>query len=165
MKLILSLSFFFKMALYTTAGSLEVRIVSKDPRAELKCNVELWPYQYMIHELKGSNGKRYSFDVYVDEEGLLKKLPVNEIATYLCHPFNIAIGTVIHGDALFVPLDENEEYTLEDFRAMHDGVWVKEDESNIDLVEENIDAEKATFRYLTEKQKVEYFTVKAQITA
>lgn len=164
MKLSLSLSFHLEMALYTTAGSLEVRVASKDPRVELKCNVELWPYQYMIHDLKGSNGKHYSFDVYVDEEGILKGLEMNEIATYLCHPFNIATGRIIVGDALIVPLDENEEYTLEDFEAMYDGVWVKEDESNIALVEENIDSTKAVFRYLTEEQKAEYFAIKAQIT-
>lgn len=141
------------MALYATADPLAVRVISKDVRNEMNCNVEMWPYQYMMHQIKGSNGKIYAFDVYVDEDGLCKQLAVNEIATYLCHPFNIARGRVVHGDAIILPLDEDVDYTMEDYQAMYDGVWVRDDESNIDLVEENIEGQNATFRLLSDKQK------------
>lgn len=153
------------MALYTTAGSPDVRVVSKDVSKEMKCNVELWPYQYMVHQIKGGNGKIYSFDVYVDEEGLCKQSGMNEVATYLCHPFNIACGRVVCGDALIVPLDESVDYTLEDYAAMRDGVWVKEDESNIDLVEENIEGMKAVYRLLSEEQKADFLLKSLEATA
>lgn len=159
------------MALYTTAGSPDVRVVSKDVRKEMKCNVELWPYQYMMHQIKGGNDKVYSFDVYVEAlpshetEAKSKQSGVNEVATYLCHPFNIACGRIVCGDALILPLDETVDYTLEDYTAMRDGVWVKEDESNIDLVEENIEGMKAVYRLLSEEQKADFLMKSLEASA
>lgn len=126
------------MALYTKAGSPEVRVVSKDVLREMNCYVEIWPKLYQLKQVKGSNGVIYKYDIYVDEEGLLKNLDYNEIATYFAHPYNIMRGRLILGDALIVPVSKRVNYTLEDFAAIKDGVWVQDDESNVALVEENI---------------------------
>ena len=37
-------------------------------------NYELWPYQYQLDIIEGLNGKKYRFDIYIDECGLMKNL-------------------------------------------------------------------------------------------
>jgi len=87
------------MALYTRADSSEVSVVSKDVSKEMVCNlcdcedlavaleqqrrVEIWPKAYQLKQVKGSNGVIYKYDIYVNEEGLLKRLDYNEIATLI----------------------------------------------------------------------------------
>lgn len=141
------------MALYTTAGSPDVRVVTKDVGQELNCIVELWPYPYQLDHIRGSNGKTYRFQIYVDECGLLKQLPLNEVATYLAHPLNLVRGRVVVGDALIVPWQKKVNYTLEDYEAMRDGVWINDEESNLDLVEANSAGPDATFRFSSKETK------------
>jgi hypothetical protein len=104
--------------------------------------VSIWPKDYQLKQVKGSNGKIYKYDIYVDDEGLLKGLEYNEIATYFAHPFNIHRGHMIVGDAIIVPQDPKLKYTLEDFEAIKDGVWVNDDADNVDLVEYNLGMKK-----------------------
>jgi len=61
-----------------------------------------------------------------------------KIATYFAHPYNIIRNRIIIGDALIVPANKRVNYTLEDFEAIKDGVWVRDDESNVGLIEGNI---------------------------
>lgn len=85
--------------------------------------IERWPYAYMLDTVVGPSGKRYRFDIWVDEEGCIKKLPENLCATIAAHPLNESNGRIIRGPALLVPLAGSPRLTLEAWRDICRGVW------------------------------------------
>jgi hypothetical protein len=103
--------------------------------------VDRWPHCYQIDTVHGPNKSSYRFDIWVDDEGLLKQAPVNLCASLAAHPLNEFRGRVIYGPALLVPLSKAVKYTLDDWANICQGVWYNEE-----LVERNVRGKKATDR-------------------
>lgn len=140
------------MALYLPVDPFQVRVVCKDVYVEMNCIIEQYPLPAMLDRIIGSNGKVYRFNIYVDADGLRKGLSENEIATHLAQPHS---KSRIFGDVLLVPLKKKTNYTLVDYESMRDGVFLKEDKSNADLVARNACGFDATFRYSSAQRKAE----------
>lgn len=116
--------------------------------------LERWPYRYQLDSVVGANGKRYRFDIFVDEEGLLKGLPTNRLASYFAHPLaDMLCPMLIQGPAFIVPFDKRVKYTMDDFEAIRDGVVAdlgSDSESSGDeesLPDRNARGSLATIRY------------------
>ena len=124
------------------------KIISKDITniPEVNWNVERWPYQYMINEIMGSNGKKYKYDIYADETGLMKGLNTNYTASYVSHPHAGLRFPFLVGPCILVPISESVEYTMDDFIAIRDGTNVNEDETNEELVDFNSKSNLAVVR-------------------
>ncbi len=87
---------------------------------------ERWPYQFQLDTVVGPDGRQYRFDIWVDDEGAVKELPVNLCATLAAHPLNEFRGRVIYGPALLVPKGKIP-FTLDDWKSICQGVWYVED--------------------------------------
>lgn len=104
------------------APDATARVIPKNLKS-VEFMLERWPYHYQLDTILGSNGKKYMFDIYVDEEGLMKQLPVNRLASYFAHPLaDIRFPCLIQGPAVVVPLQKNVNYTMSDFEAIRGGV-------------------------------------------
>ena len=123
-------------------------------------NYELWPYQYQLDTIEGLNGKKYRFDIYIDEDGLNKNLKLNLCASYAAHPMNEFLSHLIYGPAILKPLNNKIKYTSDDWNNICFGVWslscdcenYYEDDHDeicpiIKLVDKNIRGKSATIRY------------------
>lgn len=92
--------------------------------ALLECRaVERWPYSRQLDVIRGPNGRKYRFDIWVDEEGLMAGREDNLCASLAAHPLNEAFGHVIAGPALLVPLPGGRAFSLEDWGQICKGVW------------------------------------------
>jgi hypothetical protein len=122
------------MALLVQPGDESKTVVvdrAVDYATALGCsNVERWPHIYQLDTVVGPGESRYRFDIWVDEEGLLRKAETNLCATLAAHPLNEAYGRVIRGAALLVPLGKTAAYTLEDWANICQGVWYDEELTN-----------------------------------
>lgn len=139
------------------------KVVPKNFTKDIDWNVEMWPYRYQVDTIIGSNGKKYRFDVYVDDaclvdsrrpnaavapsnvEGVLKQLQINRLASYFADPL-ADLRAMIYGPAVVVPLDDNVSYTLEDFDAIYEGVVGGLSEDEVSLPDKNALGKRATIR-------------------
>lgn len=85
--------------------------------------IERWPYQFMLDTVVGPSGKRYRFDIWVDEAGLNKRLEPNLCASIAAHPLNECRGRMIYGPALLLPLSGSPRLALKDWGEICRGVW------------------------------------------
>jgi hypothetical protein len=100
-----------------------VDVLNNDCAALLGCSrIERWPYRYQLDTVVGPDGHLYRFEIWVDEEGAVKQLPVNLCATLAAHPLNEYRGRVIRGPALLVSLD-GASFTLDDWGGVCQSVW------------------------------------------
>lgn len=125
----------------------EAKVVPKNFTKHIDWRVEMWPYCHQVDTIVGSNGKKYRFDVYVDEEGLLKQLQINRLASYFADPLADR-RAMIYGPAVVVPLRDNVSYTLADFNAIYEGVVgdLSGDEDEESLPDKNALGKRATIR-------------------
>lgn len=104
--------------------------------AQLGCtNVERWSARFQLDAVKGPDGRARRFELWVDEEGLGKRLSLNTRATLAAHPLNEGRRRFVIGPAVLAPLAGNASFTLEDWEQIRAGVlWSEEHE---ELVEAN----------------------------
>lgn len=118
-------SFLGIMALLVPCKDDVTVVPPTDLAQSLGCQrVERWPYQYQLDSIEGPSGKRYRFDIWVDEEGALNPAAgCNVRASLAAHPLNEAYGNLIRGPAILKPLSMAVKYTLADWDEIRKGVW------------------------------------------
>lgn len=121
-----------QMALLITADG-EVSVI---PRNEIVKSIGGNLSIFSCTKMKGSNNKQYKYTIFCDDDGLMKRLPRNFTATCIAHPLMIMRNQLV-GPAVIEPSAENRKYTMDDWEAIRDGMIVKDDESNTELVEFN----------------------------
>lgn len=101
--------------------------------------ISIYPRQMKLDSVKGKSGRVYFFDIYVDDEGFMNGSLSNWRASLIANPLK---PNFIVGNAVLVPYNDKMKYTESDFADIYYGVCVEEDESNVKLVEENINSRK-----------------------
>lgn len=87
-------------------------------------SIETWPYQYTRDKITGPNNTSYRLEMYVDESGLLKKLPINPCATLAMDPLGEIRRNLVHGPALILSADRNRpDLTMDDWNNICQGVY------------------------------------------
>lgn len=124
------------------------RVLTRDNiHKQVAWKVEMWPYDRMLDKVVSSNGKTYRYNIYVDEEGLLKQLPVNHLASIMAHPLCYSYGFIISGEAIIEPYEQGVHYTLDDFEAIKGGVVADgDDDDGETLADRNATGKSATVR-------------------
>jgi hypothetical protein len=112
----------------TKGGAPRYKSLAKALGAE---RAEQWPPQYTLEALDGGGGRKYSYDLFVDEEGVLKGLPYNRCATLSAHPLGEARVRWIHGPCVLIARDRRG-LTLDDWKRICQAVYYDDD-----LVEKN----------------------------
>lgn len=126
----------------------EVTLISRESRYcdHLGGYFEMLPFHLHYDKIEGSNGKIYQYVILIDEDAIQKRLLLNKRAvqcailhyTDKLHQKNIILGPVI-----IEPYDEDEKYTMDDWKAIREGTC-----ENIELIAKNIqNAKFATERY------------------
>lgn len=130
---------YLEMALFIPVEG-DVEVISRTQIAKkVNSYVSLYPRQMKLDSVKGKSGRVYFFDMYVDEEGLVNGSLSNWRASLLANPLK---PNFILGNAVIVPYSDKMKYTEADFSDIYYGVCVEDDESNVELVEENIKSRK-----------------------
>jgi hypothetical protein len=87
-------------------------------------HVEQWPGQWQLNTVEGPAGQAFSYNIYVNGEGLSRGQDQNLCATLAAHPLNEVRGRIIVGPALFVSTDPGRvSLSLADWKAICQAVW------------------------------------------
>ncbi len=103
--------------------------------------MERWSVQrdYVI----GPSGRKYKFDIFVDDSGVIKGDKLNLCATLSADPFGEVNCSLIYGSAVLISRDKDyPNYSLDDWKEICNGVWYDDD-----LVEKNVGVEFRTEWY------------------